>query len=70
LARVSASAFLVVVQFDSSTGIRVPEDVGVRFIGPAKGLDESSPYTSIAIMFVGIALNRNPEDWHRDSGGV
>ncbi len=31
----------VVVQFDSRFGL---ENVGVRFIGPGKGLDKSSPY--------------------------
>jgi len=31
----------VVVQFDSRFGL---ENVGVRFIGPGKGLDQSSPY--------------------------
>ncbi len=30
-----------VVQFDSRFGL---ETVGVRFIGPGKGLDQSSPY--------------------------
>ena len=32
------------VQFDSSMWVRIPSNVGVQFIGPTKGLDESSPY--------------------------